>query len=211
MGQKIILDTAGDGSSSFHLVVRVDEAYARIVPGTLIVGATVDLAATWEILQQHPPYWNLQGPTGAIDLKSIVCDASWQAKACMQFVARVAGTYTITISTGGPPAAPRVVSIEAVAQSTLKSVSGKITFLRVNAIGAGYGPPTDFIDADVIVKLGGPGAYGLKLRDDANRHTDRAMFDLLREAYAHGWPVTLDYAEIKNAHNGLVLRVAVGA
>ena len=53
--------------------------------------------------------------------------------------------------------------------------SGRITFLRVHDVGTGFGPPSDFIDVEVVVQINTkPGeSFGFQLRNDANRPLDK--------------------------------------
>ena len=52
----------------------------------------------------------------------------------------------------------------------LLNTSGKVVFLRLQAAG-GYGPPNDFIDGEVVIKLSTkPGmAFGMPLRNNNER------------------------------------------
>lgn len=93
---------------------------------------------------------------------------------------------------------------------SLIEVSGRITFLRVNDVGTGYGPPNDSIDAEVIFQLDSEPekAFGLQLRNDANRLVNRGKLSLLRHAYAKNLPVLIDFVRT-SCRNGMVMRVAL--
>jgi hypothetical protein len=67
--------------------------------------------------------------------------------------------------------------------------SGKLTFLRVNDIGSGFGPPSDFIDVEVVLKLDTfpDRAMGFQLHNDGSRPVRQGMLDLLRDAFNHNW------------------------
>ena len=89
--------------------------------------------------------------------------------------------------------------------------SGKVALLRVHDIGTAYGPPNDKIDVEVILWLDTkPGmAVGFQLRDDANRPARQGMLDLLRDALAHGYSVTIDYNIDPGKKNGVIIRTWV--
>jgi photosystem II stability/assembly factor-like uncharacterized protein len=93
---------------------------------------------------------------------------------------------------------------------TLTAADGKLVFLRVHDVGTGWGPPSDFIDVEVVVKLDNqPGkAFGFQLRADGEEHARRGMLDLLRNAFERNSRVTLDYVKT-GLRNGTILRVAV--
>lgn len=89
--------------------------------------------------------------------------------------------------------------------------TGKINFLRVHDVGTRFGPPDDQLDAEVIVKLVSKpdSAFGFQLRTDGNRAAREGMLDLLRDAHANGWNVTLDYDLPDGKKNGKLIRVAI--
>lgn len=89
--------------------------------------------------------------------------------------------------------------------------SGKLTFLRVHDVGTKFGPPTDQIDAEVIMKLTTQPdrAMGFQLRNDGNRPARQGMLDLLRDALNHNWTVTVDYNLAAGKKNGVAIRVAL--
>ena len=93
---------------------------------------------------------------------------------------------------------------------SLQEVSGHITFLRVNDVGTGYGPPNDFIDAEVIFQLDAQPekAFGFQLRNDSNKLVNRNKLNLLRLAYKKNLPVLVDFIRT-SCRNGTVNRVAL--
>jgi hypothetical protein len=97
------------------------------------------------------------------------------------------------------------------AEQALIASTGKLTFLRVHDVGTGYGPPADFIDVEVVVKLDSqPGkSFGFQVRDDAQRAARQGMLDLLRDAFNNNWTVTLDYFIDDGKTNGTIIRVAL--
>jgi hypothetical protein len=88
-------------------------------------------------------------------------------------------------------------------------VTGKITFLRVHDVGTKWGP--DQLDIDAVIQLDGKvtPAYGFQLRTDSNQVARQGMLDLLSDAYAHNWPVTIDYDIPAGKQNGVLFRVAL--
>ena len=94
----------------------------------------------------------------------------------------------------------------------LLNTSGKIKMLRVNEVGDRFGPPADFIEAEVIVQLEqqtGDTASGFKLRADANQPVRQGMLDLLRDAFNNGWRVHFDHEVPAGKAKGTIVRVWV--
>ncbi len=91
---------------------------------------------------------------------------------------------------------------------SLLGADGKVTLLRVHDLGTGYGPPTDFLDVEVVVWLDStPGkAFGFQLRNDANKNARRGMLKLLREAFNGNFQVHIDYVRT-GFQNGTIVRV----
>jgi hypothetical protein len=89
--------------------------------------------------------------------------------------------------------------------------TGKIVFLRAHDVGTGYGPPNDQLDVEAVFILNslGEGGYGFQLRNDDNLPARRAMFSLLREAFAHNFTVIADYLIEPGRINGTAIRVAL--
>jgi hypothetical protein len=92
---------------------------------------------------------------------------------------------------------------------TLANAQGRITFLRVHDLGTGFGPPSDFLDVEVVVALDTlPGrAFGFQLRGDGEEFVAHGMLDLLRDAFSRNSRVSIDYTRT-GLRNGLILRVA---
>ena len=97
------------------------------------------------------------------------------------------------------------------ARADLLQSAGKITFLRVHNVGSGFGPPSDFLDVEVVVQLNTkPGmSFGFKLRNDNNRPARQGMLDLLRDAFANNSTVVIDYNIQPPKKNGTIIRVAL--
>ncbi len=97
------------------------------------------------------------------------------------------------------------------ASAGLVQSSGKIKFLRVHDVGTGFGPPSDFIDVEVVVQLNSrPGeSFGFQLRNDANRAARQGMLDLLRDAFNSNGTVVIDYNIEPPKKNGVIIRVAL--
>jgi len=92
---------------------------------------------------------------------------------------------------------------------TRAEAQGAITFLRVHDVGTGYGPPSDFLDVDVVISLDTlPGrGFGFQLRADSEEETRHGMLGLLRDAFARNSRVTIDYTKT-GLRNGRILYVA---
>ena len=93
----------------------------------------------------------------------------------------------------------------------LKNSQGKLTFLRAHDVGTGFGPPTDFLDVEVVFILDSvpQGAFGFQLRTDANEPVREAMVGLLRDAYVNNLKVSVDYFIDPGKHNGRAFRIAL--
>jgi hypothetical protein len=87
--------------------------------------------------------------------------------------------------------------------------SGKLTFLRVHDVGTGWGPPDDQLDVEAVIQLDTERgkAFGFQLRNDQHRSARQGMLDLLRDAFNHGWRVTIDYDIATGKRNGRIFRV----
>jgi hypothetical protein len=97
------------------------------------------------------------------------------------------------------------------APGQLKTATGKLAFLRVHRLGSGFGPPTDFIDVEVVIGIkGATGAFGFTLRNDDNQFAHHGMLDLLRDAHKADSVVEVEYTlpnEEVGQTNGTILRV----
>jgi len=91
---------------------------------------------------------------------------------------------------------------------SLMSATGVPTFLRVHDPGTGYGPPGDFLDAEVIVKLNSEPAkaFGFQLRDDPAEGARQGMLAQLLTAFRKNRTVRIDYIRT-GLHNGRAIRV----
>lgn len=99
------------------------------------------------------------------------------------------------------------LAVLAARASAQVNATGKVTLLRVHDVGTGYGPPSDFIDVEAVVWLDSqPGkAFGFQLRNDANLPARQGMLDLLRDALANNWTVSIDYLVPPNHVNNFVI------
>ncbi len=80
-------------------------------------------------------------------------------------------------------------------QGSLQATTGHITLLRVHDVGTGFGPPNDVLDAEIIVELDSEPekAFGLQLRNDANRSAAEGMLALLRDSFGRGRAVRIEF------------------
>ena len=113
--------------------------------------------------------------------------------------------FSIAIS-----AALLALTVSQSARADLIESKGHITFLRVNDLGTGYGPRSDYIDVEVVIQLDSlPGkAFGFQLRNDNFLPARQGMLDLLRDAFNNNLPVLIDYNITPPKNNGVIIRVA---
>jgi hypothetical protein len=92
----------------------------------------------------------------------------------------------------------------------LLSAQGRLTMLRIQDLNNGFGPPADRIDGEVVLALDSePGrAFGFQLRRDNNLPARRRLLTLLRDAFNHDRPLTIDYLRT-GQHNGTLIRASV--
>lgn len=102
--------------------------------------------------------------------------------------------------------APQVAPVDLKGQ--VLRVSGTPIELRANDIDGGFGPPSDHLDAEVVVKLdSAPGrAFGLQMRGDDAEAAHRGMLKQLRDAFNGADRVALDY-RCTGPRNGIIIRV----
>jgi hypothetical protein len=86
---------------------------------------------------------------------------------------------------------------------------GRLDFLRVHNVGTKFGPPTDQLDVEVVVRLASEPdrAFGFQLRADGDEADRRGMLDILRSAFTTDRRVQLDYRRT-GLTTGVILRVA---
>jgi hypothetical protein len=91
------------------------------------------------------------------------------------------------------------------------TVSGQLSLLRVHDLGSGYGPPSDFIDVEVVVQFAGrpADAFGFQLRNDGKLPARQGMLDVLRDAFNHAWTANIDHETPAGKHNGIIIRAWV--
>jgi hypothetical protein len=88
------------------------------------------------------------------------------------------------------------------------NASGRLTLLRVHDVGSGFGPPTDFIDVEVVIALDSrPGKFfGFQLRNDAKLPARQGMLDLLRDAFERNLIVNIDFFQQPGKNNNILFR-----
>jgi hypothetical protein len=191
----------------------------QVVAGTLmqLSGASTEitLTADCDVIEVDLPFtWSLtfQPPAGTeTDITGSLTNA---ATLTPSFIASSEGTYRARLRGGNATLGMRTALVEidaAPPPPVLLEQTGTITFLRVHNLGTGFGPPTDFLDVEAVIKLDSSpnDAFGFQLRNDKFRPSRQGMLDLLRDAYFHGQAVTIDYLIIPGRHNGVILRVAL--
>lgn len=92
----------------------------------------------------------------------------------------------------------------------LLSAQGRLTMLRVQDLNNGFGPATDRIDGEVVMALDNePGrAFGFQLRRGDPLPARQRLLALLRDAFNHDRPLTIDYLRT-GQHNGTLIRASV--
>jgi hypothetical protein len=192
----------------------------QVVAGTLMQLAgrseEMTLTADCDMIEADLPFtWALtfQAPGGGIDT-DITSSLANPATLTPTFIASSEGTYRARLRGGNSMLGFRTASVEidaAPPPPVLLERTGTITFLRAHDLGSGFGPPADFLDVEAVIKLDtAPNeAYGFQLRNDRFRPSRQGMLDLLKDAYFHNHPVTIDYQIIPGRHNGVILRVAL--
>ncbi|MGH3098798.1 MAG: WD40/YVTN/BNR-like repeat-containing protein [Streptosporangiales bacterium] len=91
------------------------------------------------------------------------------------------------------------------------AIEGRVTFLRVHDAG-GYGPPTDRIEGEVVVRIDTDPrkAFGFALRADADGPAHAGMLGLLRQAMGKRSRVRLEYLRTGLRNNRLIRAEIVG-
>jgi hypothetical protein len=129
------------------------------------------------------------------------------------FTATAEGTFRATVRGASGTASKTETAVIQVRPppSALLQSCGKISFLRGNDVGGGFGPPNDFIDVEVVTKLNTlpTRAIGFQLRADGNEPARQGMLDLLRDAFNTNSNVCLDYFLVPGKNNGVIIRVAL--
>lgn len=122
------------------------------------------------------------------------------------FVERPASLPFLRLSWVGDP----VAELSPNMQGVIRTATGNITFLSVHELGSGYGPPSDFINVEVVIKLDSmPGkAFGFQLRRGTRYAANKAMLEIVRTAFEEGEPITIDYVYL-NRSNSVILRVII--
>lgn len=87
---------------------------------------------------------------------------------------------------------------------SLQVAVGHVTLLRVHEQGTGFGPPHDFLDAEVVVLLDTQPekAFGFQLRTDSQRAAAQGRLDVLQDVFERGASVRLEFfrAGCRTAH-----------
>jgi hypothetical protein len=173
------------------------------------------LTSDCELTQNPLPFtWSLTFQPAAGSETDITSSLVDPATLTPHFIAANEGTYRASLRGGNNTLGMRTALVEINATpppADLLETTGTITFLRVHDLGSGFGPPGDFIDVEVVIKLdtAPDDAFGFQLRDDEHRPSRQGMLDLLRDAFFHDRSITIDYFLIPGRQNGVILRVAL--
>lgn len=99
----------------------------------------------------------------------------------------------------------------ATSASAQVNARGKLTVLRVHDVGTGFGPPTDFIDVEVVIALDTQPSrfFGFQLRNDTKLPARQGMLDLLRDAFERNLTVNIDFFQVPGRNNNILFRVWV--
>jgi hypothetical protein len=91
------------------------------------------------------------------------------------------------------------------------AMTGKITFLRVNDVETGYGPASDKLDAEVIIKLDSAPdrAFGLTLRNDESFASHQKMFEIMQDAFDNDRVISIDFLSTPPQKNGIILGTTI--
>ena len=93
----------------------------------------------------------------------------------------------------------------------IRTATGKLAFLRVHRLGSGFGPPSDFLDVEVVIGVKGTeGGFGFSLRNDNSRFAHQGMLDVLRDGFNADSVVEVEYTVDPGEFgkiNGTILRV----
>jgi photosystem II stability/assembly factor-like uncharacterized protein len=87
---------------------------------------------------------------------------------------------------------------------------GRLTLLRVHDVGTKFGPSSDQLDVEVVVRLDSqPGrSFGFQLRGDADRSANQGMLSLLREAFDLDERVRIEFTRT-GCSTGVIFRVII--
>ena len=87
--------------------------------------------------------------------------------------------------------------------------NAELTLLRVHEVDGRFGPPSDRIDVEVVIRVAGrDGSFGFQLRNDDNRPARQGMLALLRDAFVNdGIKVNFDYRVDPPKKNGTIIRI----
>lgn len=90
----------------------------------------------------------------------------------------------------------------------IRADTGTITMLRVHEAGSGFGPPTDPLEGELVVRIAGRSgfSFGLFLREVAREAAHRGSLDLLRDAFNNDERIRVEYA-VTGPTTGRVIRV----
>jgi hypothetical protein len=92
--------------------------------------------------------------------------------------------------------------------NSVQSATGRIAVLRIHELGTGFGPPSDSIDAELIVQLDSePGkAFGVQLRNNGDLPVAEGFLTLLQQAFKTDRIIRIEFVR-SGCRTGHILRV----
>ena len=89
----------------------------------------------------------------------------------------------------------------------LYNYRGKIQGIWMPEYG-GYGPPSDWIDANVVITLyGSHKRFGFQLRNDGYLPVHQGWLDIARDAFRDNRTVSIDFWNDPAKNTGMILRI----
>jgi photosystem II stability/assembly factor-like uncharacterized protein len=88
------------------------------------------------------------------------------------------------------------------------ATQGRVTLLRVHDVDTGFGPPSDLLDAEVIVQLDSEPqkSFGFQLRGGGDEAARKGMLDALRDVFSANSRVRIEYVRV-GCRSGEIIRV----
>ncbi len=114
------------------------------------------------------------------------------------------------LALGPPRDSPGVGRARAApASPAVAALTGRVTMLRVNNLGTGYGGGNEWLDVEVVLTLdtAPTRAFGFQLRQDTDALVHTEMLEALQEAYEFDDRVTVEFIPTAGGQNGTAVRL----